>query len=657
MILYHLLKTKIFLSLIVFSFVIDANAQWVSNPAANTKLVIDQNDPVNILALDDKNEGVFVFWEDKKANAASDVYFIHADKNGVISFRADGKSVSTSKRKKEVPVAITDRNGNAYVIWKSTQKDSPDRLYIQKLTANGARIWGDQAKMVFESDDEIRDYSLDIDDSGRLYVGCLLREAGFTGDYKVVYQFVDEDGTLLRKNTDETVLYSSNTRKSKTAVVSDFENGAFYFWLENFSGKSVLRTFFIDDAGLMKWGKEPINISNINKSVLSYTVNRFGNSVYLSFQYQGQIKEIHHQLITRNGNLPWGVGGRKVTTLTGNQVNPQLAIIDSVIYLSWTNENRNDKNLFFQKFDKNGKPLWKKDGMQLVKSNGDQFGQRIIHDGKENLILAWIDKKIDSVYGNILVQKFDKDGKMLWDSLSVRVGAHFNSQKSYLNIIPDGMGGAITVFKERRNGKNEIYGQKIFESGTYASQILAFSAEVTDSKIRLSWYSANELPNVLYRVERSIQSDSGSAKWFEVGIVEANRDRSVNYYELYDVPSTGGTLYYRIIQKLGSDDVSVHDVIKVNFLESANNVLVPQNSPNPFSDSTIVSFYLPEDDEVSLEFFNSKVELIKEIPKQKYTAGRHEIVFYGDNLQPGIYFFRFRSRNHIEVKKMVLSPK
>ena len=649
---------KIFLLLpTILLPVFSVQAQWVSNPAVNTKLVNGPKDPINITALDDRNGGLFVFWEDKKIGNVSDIFFIHTNENGEVSFRADGKTVSTLTGRKEILVAVTDDDGNAYVLWKSAVKDKPDQLFIQKLSKNGERLWQSEGKNISENELEVLDYSIDINRNGIICVSYLMREPGFIGDYLVEYQFLDQSGSLLYKNSDKSWLFKSNSRKSKTSVVADYEGGAFVFWLENFSGKSVLRGSYVDENDIKKWGKEPVNISSTINNVLSYTVNRFGNSVYLSFQYQGQKKEIHHQLITRNGNLPWGTGGKRVTSLNGNQLNSQTALIDSSIYVTWTNEFQNDKNLFIQKFDKNGKPLWKKDGISVIDLKGDQFGQKIINDEKGNLIVAWIDRRVDSVYGNIYVQKIDTQGKLMWDSLSVVLGSFHNSQKSYLNLVPDGSGGAIAVFKEKREGKNEIYAQKIFNTGTYASQVLGFSANIDDGKIRLSWYAANESPEVFYNIERTVQSDTGFANWSLIGTVEANEIRSVNFYELFDVPNTYGTLYYRVVQKDGNAASTVYDLVKINYLESASSIVLAQNLPNPFTDSTTISFYLPEEENVILEFFDSKVELIKEIPKQKYSAGRHEIIFRDENLIPGIYFYRFKAGNYIEVRKMVVSPK
>lgn len=648
--------SKIFFGTIVFLFAaLSVQAQWVSNPALNTRLVTDLMNPVNIIALDDKAGGMFVFWEDKKTENFNDIYFIHADENGEVTFSADGRTISTLSGSKENPVAVTDGSGNAYVLWKTALKKKKDQLLIQKLSKNGNRLFSDKGLIISDEQREVIDYSIDLDNDGTICISYLMREEGFAGDYLVSYKTLDLSGAIKGINSDSAVFKSSG-KKSKVSVIADYEGGAFIFWLENLSDKTVLRAFYVDENNNKKWGNEPVNISSIVNSVLNYTVNRFGNSVHISFQYQGQKKEVHHQIITRSGYLPWGTEVKRISLSAGNQLNPQALVIDSCVYVSWTNDFMGDKNIYIQKFDKSGKSLWKKDGLPLISIQGDQFGQRMIHDNNGNLIIAWLDKRVDSVYCNIYAQKINEGGDLIWDSLSVVLGSFYNSQKSYLNLVPDGSGGAIAVFKELRDKKNEILAQKVFGTGTYASQVFGFTADVQNNKVKISWYSANESPKVFYDVERTTQSDTGLTNWDFIGSLEANNDRSVNYYEFFDEPSFNGTLYYRIIQKDGNKMSAVYDPVKVNFLESANSIVLAQNSPNPFTDSTVISFYLPEDEEVTFEFFNSSAELIKEIPKQKYTAGPHEILFSRENLQPGIYFYRFKAGTYIEVKKMVVSP-
>lgn len=79
--------------------------------------------------------------------------------------------------------------------------------------------------------------------------------------------------------------------------------------------------------------------------------------------------------------------------------------------------------------------------------------------------------------------------------------------------------------------------------------------------------------------------------------------------------------------------------------------MLAQNSPNPFSDSTKISFYLPDDEEVTFEFFNSNIEMIKQIDDIEYPAGKNEIVFNAYDLPAGIYFYKLKVGKFVDVKK------
>ena len=120
--------------LILFLLLYDnAFPQWVNDPSSNTKLVIDPVDPINISALRDYDGGAYVFWEDKKGSPESDIYFIHFNKNGDVSFRADGKAVSTRSGKKENPLVSIEPSGNSIVIWKGYDKKKYPELFVQKV--------------------------------------------------------------------------------------------------------------------------------------------------------------------------------------------------------------------------------------------------------------------------------------------------------------------------------------------------------------------------------------------------------------------------------------------------------------------------------------------------------------------------------------------
>jgi hypothetical protein len=63
---------------------------------------------------------------------------------------------------------------------------------------------------------------------------------------------------------------------------------------------------------------------------------------------------------------------------------------------------------------------------------------------------------------------------------------------------------------------------------------------------------------------------------------------------------------------------------------------------------------MPNPDMVEIEFFNDHVEKISELDKS-FPAGENSITFYSKGLKPGIYFYRLRVDNFVDVKKMTIT--
>ncbi|MDY0083608.1 MAG: T9SS type A sorting domain-containing protein [Ignavibacteriaceae bacterium] len=649
------LHTSLFLTalVIIIFFQKDIYAQWVNDPAANTKLVIDPVDPVNITAYSDLEGGGYVFWEDKKGIHNKDIYYIRFDKQGQVRFRGDGKAISTKGGIKENPIAVVGPFGNALVLWSGNQKNNSE-LYIQKLSKNGLRLWKNEGIQLTESKSEKSGYSLCADKKGVIHVSYVTKTNTSPAKYTVKYQSLDVNGKFLSDSLKGN-LYSSASRITDTKIIPDNKGGKYIFWLENKKNKMMLRAQYIDSTGSGKWGTTPLNISKENGSVINYTAGKLGNGIYTAYTYQGTNKIIYQNLISANGTLLWGNDGILLTYKTGSQSNPQFAFIDSTVVVSWTNEFEKSKDVFIQRFDLNGKRLWGNDGKRIIDIKGNQFGQRIVHNQKGSIILAWIDKKINSSATNLFIQKVNDEGELEWDSLGVTISSAKETEKSYLNLISDGEGGAIAVFKGTLNKKNEIYGQRIFSTGTYASQMLGFNAEVIEDSVKLCWYAANESNEVVYDIYRSNIEEADEDQWEVIASLKKINQSSNNYYEFYDTPDVSGTLYYRVVQKIDSTKPRYTNIENVNYFRNSETVILGQNSPNPFSDSTTINFYLPKSEEVTLEFFNSNIEMIKKVEDIECQVGKNGITFKAEDLPSGIYFYKLKAGRFIDVKKMIIT--
>jgi hypothetical protein len=638
---------------VLFLFV-SAKAQWVNDPSSNTKLVIDPVDPINITAFSDISGGAFVFWEDKKGSTNSEIYFVHIDKNGDVSFRADGKVVSTRNGLKENPIAIVEPGGNSIVLWRGFDKRKNSELFVQKLSKNGLRLWQNEGIQLTESKIEKVDFSLRVGKLGYTHISYITKNLSAGNKFSVRYNVLTPNGMVLNDSL-KGLLYTSNNTISETEIIHDNKGGSFVFWLENLNQKTVLRLQFVDSTGSKTWGPRPLTISKQNTNVLNYSVGKLGNSVYAAITYQGSNKIIYQQLISDKGNLLWGLDGKLLTYQKGSQKNPQFAFVDSSVVVSWTNEFEKINDVFIQRFDIKGNRLWGNNGQKVINIKGNQFGQRIVYDQKNGVVIAWIDKRENNPDANLYIQKINLKGKFVWDDAGVMIASSKDMQKSYLNLIPDGDGGAIAIFKGSINNKNNIYGQKIFSTGTYASQILGFNTEVVNDSVKISWYAANENEGTTYSIYRSAVENAGESEWKIVGSVKKNKKTDTNYYEFFDLPDINGSVFYRIAQMNDKTQPQYSNVQKVDYFHDVESIMLGQNSPNPFTTSTTIRFFLPEAEEVTFEFFNSNIETIKKIEDVKYPAGKNEIVFNADNLPPGIYFYRLKAGEFVDVKKMILT--
>jgi hypothetical protein len=79
-----------------------------------------------------------------------------------------------------------------------------------------------------------------------------------------------------------------------------------------------------------------------------------------------------------------------------------------------------------------------------------------------------------------------------------------------------------------------------------------------------------------------------------------------------------------------------------------------QNSPNPFSASTTISFALPEASNVSIKVYNALGQLVDTVLDEPRDAGTHSVTYNSSGISTGVYFYRIDAGPHSEVMKMMV---
>ncbi len=87
---------------------------------------------------------------------------------------------------------------------------------------------------------------------------------------------------------------------------------------------------------------------------------------------------------------------------------------------------------------------------------------------------------------------------------------------------------------------------------------------------------------------------------------------------------------------------------------TVNDYKLYQNYPNPFNPSTMISFNLKENSDVSIKIFNAIGQQTALLINQYFSAGTHMLNFDANNLPAGVYFYQIIAGEFTQTKKMIL---
>jgi hypothetical protein len=110
-----------------------------------------------------------------------------------------------------------------------------------------------------------------------------------------------------------------------------------------------------------------------------------------------------------------------------------------------------------------------------------------------------------------------------------------------------------------------------------------------------------------------------------------------------------------IISEIYSKDYLTN---KENSKESSiktTNYFDARNYPNPFNPRTTISYTLPSSSHVKITIYDSSAKEIEVLVDESQSQGTHTVEFNGDSLPSGIYFYRIKTSDKTEVKKMILA--
>ena len=123
------------------------------------------------------------------------------------------------------------------------------------------------------------------------------------------------------------------------------------------------------------------------------------------------------------------------------------------------------------------------------------------------------------------------------------------------------------------------------------------------------------------------------------------------YYKISAVDNSGNESDY-------SDEVSI-TTLDVDDIKITDRFKLEQNYPNPFNPSTIITYILSEETDVTVSIFDILGKEVVQLASSKQLTGSHSVQWNGTDNQgnpvcAGVYIYQLKSINYLETKKMLL---
>ena len=259
-------------------------------------------------------------------------------------------------------------------------------------------------------------------------------------------------------------------------LITDGEDGAIVAWSDARHANRDVFAQRIGATGDMHWNANGIPVCDLPSSqswplIVSDTA---GGAILVWGDTRHGNQDSYAQRIDANGNKLWNPEGVPVCTHPTLQ-DDLHAIADGkggviAVWEDWRNGNQ---DIYAQRIDANGKPLWEANGVPVYRGEGDQYDPVLIADGEGGAIFAWWD--ISTPDWNIFAQRLSADGKPMWnssdgaESTPIPVCTAIGNQGAPVAVSDDN-GGVFFIWSDYRNDPNvftraQLYAQHITANG------------------------------------------------------------------------------------------------------------------------------------------------------------------------------------------------
>jgi hypothetical protein len=633
----------------------------------------------------DGNGGVYIVWDDlRNGNSPNDdVYAQHLNAAGEALWTAGGKAICTMPNEQNGGL-VKVSGSNVFINWMDNRNGSIG-IYYQVLNPSGTTMLADNGVQVFwglSGDTPKGEYKIVARSNDTV---ILWQDTRFANEgYRIYYQILTQDGqTLLETNGRTVTLDGVGSQYNPQAVVTE-DNHVAIVWTDDRTGASNIYAQLLSPSGERLWGDNGIKVTDDDPlSQVDPRISYFNNSFYIGWSSWDLVGtrfryHVYGQRI-ENDQKQWGPSGKMISVLTGAALQEETKltqIVDDTYVWHRVNPTTNKQTVWAKRVNSDGDAAtgWTAEGLMLtdISTMTVQLSP-VAQRTPQGIYVTWRDMRNGML--QYFSQHVSRDGQRLWNPAGVSLANRGNEQEfASVSVVHNGI---VTTWCENVNGMHDIIAKKYDFAGTDLWGELGYFVIEKDSTqtnpttvgfpgagTMIAWAEfmaedsdiyynyMNATGELVLGTFGQVLSNAGKAQ-YEPLAVELDNNAIVVWA---DGRSSGKTEILGLYaMRVNNESVSNNDAVAPQVFRPT----LKQNYPNPFNPNTSIALSMPKQDNIRLNIYNAKGQLVKTLFDGNLERGDHSFNWDGKDangatVASGVYFYSAINAKGTQSRKMVL---
>lgn len=528
------------------------------------------------------------------------------------------------------PDICTDGSGGCFIVWETGAAGNRRLLRIQRLDRLGFRSFPENGiSLSGEELDQSSPFFLRYGGDGTALV--LFYDVHRIGERrlaKTLVQRIDTTGALLwGKNAVRPT--QSDSSQTPVALLADSKGGAFVFWAEDSDGDGIQEMFGnrLTANGQLLWGLDGKKFADYAYDrIRTHLVNDGTDGLFTAFT---QISGIVIQHMDGNGKFLWpdpiqmtvGIWGALASDNMGGFI---WAAHEQIAY-------RPPAGIIYRtrvfRYNHAGVSMWAAEGVAITDSTYQQtFTPEVVVNGQQDIAVIY--RVLSTPYDNVHVQRISFNGELLLEYGGVPVSM-YPSTRAYKQTSLGTNGNIIVVWWDGRVLKGDIYGQSVAQDGERNwGEDVAISLQ----------------PDVEWNHRVCSDGNGGCiVTWYEIGM------------------GSGWGIFAQQISSQGRLGHVLPTLVNFHPSEKASlNIPFAFNLfPNPFTDTVRLNISIVKNLPITIRIFDLTGKTIRMFHDYARNDGKLSMLWDGCNKEgkpasSGIYLLQIQAGGHAASQKIIL---